>query len=141
MLLKRMLVAVTLLLLATPAMAERNPMFTVITSADHETRMMALILSMQALNQERSVRVLLCGDGGELALADADEGPVFEPAGRTPRQMLRGLIDQGVQVDVCAIFLPQRDADEGSLIDGVGSARADEVGAYMAKPEVRYFTF
>ncbi len=138
---KRMLVAITLLLLALPAMAERNPMFTVITSAEEETQMMALILSMQAIEQDRSVRILLCDAGGELALADKDEGTVFEPAGRTPQQLLTGLIQRGVQVDVCAIFLPQREAGEDDLIEGVGSARAPEVGEYMATPEVRYFTF
>lgn len=116
-------------------------MFTVITSDSAETQMMALILTMQAVQQQRDARVLLCDAGGDVARTDVEDGPVFEPAGRSPQQMLRGLIKQGVQVDVCAIYLPQRDADESDLIDGVGAAKAPEVGDHMADPDVRYFSF
>ncbi len=136
---RALLTGLVLLLIAVPASADR--LFTVITSESEETQMMALILTMQAIEQERSARILLCDDGGDLAIAGDDHGQVFEPAGMTPRQLLGGLIQRGVQVDVCAIYLPQRDADEDDLIEGVGSARAPEVGEYMADPKVRYFSF
>ena len=138
---KSFLIGLVLTAFAASPAAASDDLFTVITSGSDETRMMALILTMQAVNQEREARVLLCDAGGDLAVADEPEGPVFEPAGMTPRQLLRGLIDRGVRVDVCAIYLPQRAYDESDLIDGVGSAQADEVGAYMAEPDVRYFSF
>lgn len=134
------LTAATFALGANVAKSDEGGMFTVITNADDQTRMMALVLTRQAVDRGREARILLCSYGAELALQDY-EGPSFEPAGRNPQQMLQGLINDGVQVEVCAIYLPQADADESDLIDGVGAAKPPQVGEYMGREDVRYFTF
>ena len=117
-----------------------NELFVVVTSGDAETQMMAMVLATQSLNQDVNVRILLCSDGGDLALK-VSEFPSFEPAGRSPKQLLTGLIDRGVQVEVCGIYLPNRDVDESELIDGVGPAAPPDVARYMKQENVRYFTF
>lgn len=126
----------------TPAFAadDDNDLFVVVTSSDAETQMMSMVLATQSANQDVNVRVLLCSDGGNLAI-ETEEFPVFQPAGRTPQQLLMGLLDRGVTVEVCAIYLPNREYTEDDLMDGVGMANPQEVARYMKQEQVRYFTF
>jgi hypothetical protein len=124
-----------------PASAEEPPeIFTVITSASAETQFMALILTTQAVEQGAQARVLLCDEGGRLGLR-ATETPPFGPRQLSPTQLLQGLIERGSTVEVCAIFLPGREEDEGDLIEGVGVAAPPDVAGHMIRPNVRYFTF
>ena len=119
---------------------EQKDIFTVVTSGDSETQTMAMVLSNQVIDRGADVRVLLCGDGGALGVA-GEEFPTFEPVGRTPQQLLQRLIDEGAIVEVCAIFLPNSGYDEDDLIDGVGVAEPQPIGAYMLEENVQYFTF
>ena len=120
---------------------EAGELFVVLTSADAETQMMALVLATQSFNQDVPVRILLCSEAGDLALKDS-ESPAFKPADRSPKQLLMNLMNNGVTVELCGIYLPNREhlsADD--LLDGVGTARPPEVAAYMKQPHVRYFSF
>ena len=122
------------------AQSENDPLFVVLTSNDAETQMMAMVLATQSLNKDVPVRVLLCSDAGDLALKDS-ESPAFAPADRSPKQLMIGLMNNGVKVDVCGIYLPNRDYTEADLIDGIGTAAPPEVAEYMKQEGVRYFTF
>ena len=122
------------------ANAQSDPLFVVLTSDDAETQMMAMVLATQSLNKDVPVRVLLCSDAGKLALKDS-ESPAFAPADRSPKQLLTGLIERGVQVEVCGIFLPNRDYTETDLLEGIGTVAPPEVAEFMKQRGVRYFTF
>jgi predicted peroxiredoxin len=126
--------------LAFPAESSENDLFVVLTSNDAETQMMAMVLATQSVNQDVNVRVLLCSSAGELAVKGT-EFPAFAPTNRSPKQLLIGLIEQGIVVEVCGIFLPGRDYDESDLIEGAGIASPPEVAEYMKNDGVRYFTF
>jgi len=118
-----------------------DELFVVLTSGDAETQMMAMVLATQSFNQDVTVRILLCSEAGDLALKDS-ESPSFKPADRSPKQLLQNLLNNGVTVEVCGIYLPNRDhlsADD--LIEGIGAAAPPEVAAYMKQPNVRYFSF
>jgi predicted peroxiredoxin len=142
------LTAVLGLLWGTSALADQHgqdeqpatPVFVVITAEDNQTRGMALVLARQMLDQGARLRILLCGPGGELGIAGLEEAPLA-PRGITPKQLLRGLIADGVQVDVCALFLPNGPHGEDQLLEGIGVAMPPEVGRYMLGEGVRYFTF
>lgn len=140
--LRNLLLALPLLLAgAGHAVADdQAELFTVITSGDTETQAMALILTTRSVAAGANARVLLCADGGELALRDADSQAV-QPIDRSPQQMLQGLMQQGVPVEVCAIFLPNRPATQEQLLPGVEIAKPDAIARHMLRPEVRYFTF
>lgn len=125
---------------ALTAYGESSELFVVLTSADAETQMMALVLATQSVNQDVPVRVLLCSDAGDLAITGT-ESPVFAPANRSPKQLLTALLERGVRVDVCGIYLPNREYSDLDLIDGIGIASPPEVASYMKRPAVRYFTF
>lgn len=143
---KLLTTAITALLLSglslSVSAAERPDLLTVITSDSNDTQAMALILTRASVQQGTSARILLCDDAGELAVEGSDIGStVVQPADASPRQMLAGLVQAGVTVEVCAIFLPNREFDENDLIEGVGVARPGPIAEYMAAPNTRLFTF
>jgi len=122
------------------AQSENDPLFVVLTSNDAETQMMAMVLATQSINKDVPVRVLLCSDAGDLALKNS-ESPAFAPADRSPKQLMMGLMNNGVQVDVCGIYLPNRDYSAADLMNGIGTASPTEVAEFMKQKGVRYFTF
>ncbi|NBC03033.1 MAG: hypothetical protein GVY20_04930 [Bacteroidetes bacterium] len=122
------------------AQSDTESLFVVLTSDNAETQMMAMVLATQSLNKDVPVRVLLCSDAGDLALKDS-ESPAFAPADRSPKQLMMGLMNNGVKVEVCGIYLPNRDYTEADLIDGIGTAAPPEVAEFMKQEGVRYFTF
>lgn len=117
-----------------------DEMFVTVTTGDAETQMMAMVLATQSVNQGVSVRILLCSDGGDLALKDS-ESPSFLPPERSPKQLLAGLLERGVRIDVCGIYLPNRSVGESDLMEGVGVAAPPEVAEYMRGENVRFFTY
>ncbi len=138
------LLLLTIFTLPTLAISAENnstdELFVILTSDDAETQMMAMVLATQSANQDVNIRVLLCSSAGKLALKD-NESPNFKPADRSPKQLLNGLIERDVKVEVCGIFLPNREATEADLIEGIGVASPPEVAEYMKKDGIRYFTF
>ncbi|MFP4209562.1 MAG: DsrE family protein [Wenzhouxiangella sp.] len=114
-------------------------LFVTITGSATQDRAMPLTLANKAVDQGLEVRVLLCGDGAELALADY-QAEAFDPPGVTPKDLLGRLLSNGVTVEVCAIFLPNTDYDEDDLTDGIGIAAPDDVAEYMMGPRTRIFS-
>ena len=120
---------------------EPEHLVTVVTSGSNETQAMAMILTAQYLQQGGSAQVLLCDEAGGMALESSDAGSeVVQPADASPRQMLGNLMEAGVEVQVCAIFLPARAETEGDLREGVTVARPDAIAETMAQRDTKLFT-
>lgn len=140
-----------LMAFASPAAAQApaidpavtGPVLTVLTDEDPQTQLMALILTRASLQQDVPVRVLLCSAAGDLALAQPPQSAMqpLAPRGVSPHSLLRALIEEGVTVQVCAIYLPNSPHDEHDLIEGVSVAAPSEIAAAMADPGMRFFTF
>jgi predicted peroxiredoxin len=111
-----------------------------VTSADNQAQGMAMVLATQMAEQKASVRVLLCGPAGNLALKSY-EPAVLKPKNVSPKQMMAGLIKGGATVEVCALFLPNLQGTPADLMDGITVAKPPEVAAYMTKAGVRTFGF
>jgi len=114
--------------------------FVVVTSAETEVQGMAMVLSLQALKNGSEVRILLCDAGGDIALK-SKESKALKPKGFTPRKLMQKLMSQGVKVEVCALYMPNRGLSPADLIEGVSGVKPPVIGAYMADPAVRYFSF
>lgn len=113
----------------------------VILSSDSlQTQGMAMVLSNTMAQQGAKVNVLLCDQAGDLAL-QSYEAPTLKPKDVTPGQMLRGLLKQGSEVKVCALYLPNSEYGMDDLIDGVGVAMPPEMAGQMLNPKIRTFTF
>ena len=125
---------------ASAESASAQDVFVVVSSGEAQTQMMAMVLGSQVAAKEASVRVLLCDSAARLAV-QGESFPTFEPAGRTPQNLLQGLMQKGATVEVCAIFLPNTEYESSDLLDGVGVAKPGPIADHMMKPGVRYFTF
>lgn len=113
----------------------------VILSSDSlQTQGMAMVLSNTMAEKGARVNVLLCDKAGDMALKSY-EAPALKPKDVTPGQMLRGLLKNGGEAKVCALYLPNSDYDKDDLIEGVGVAMPPEMADQMLNPKMRTFTF
>ncbi|TVS09779.1 MAG: hypothetical protein EA419_12210, partial [Wenzhouxiangella sp.] len=114
-------------------------LFVTVTGSATQDRAMPLVLANQAVDQGLEVRVLLCGDGGHLAIADY-EAETFPPRDVSAKDLLARLMNHDVVVEVCAIFLPNTEYGEEDLTEGIGIAQPGDVAAYMMGPRTRIFS-
>lgn len=112
----------------------------ILSSASLQTQGMAMVLSNTMAQQGARVNVLLCDKAGDLALKSY-EATALKPKDVTPGQMLRGLLKNGGEAKVCALYLPNSDYAKEDLIEGVGVAMPPEMAGQMLNPKMRTFTF
>lgn len=115
-------------------------LFVTVNSGNAQTQGMALVLATQAMEQQAGIRILLCSEGGQLAVK-GKEGTVLKPRNVTPNQMLQNLMKAGAKVEVCALFLPNSGLQPTDLIEGVGVAKPADVATYMLKGNVKTLTY
>ncbi|MEL6661705.1 MAG: hypothetical protein AAFR33_01785 [Pseudomonadota bacterium] len=127
----------------SPETERPEAMLTIITSADPETQLMALVLTRSAMEAGERPHILLCSAGGDLALKDAPASATapLQPKGASPQGLLKMLMAGGVSVDVCAIYLPNRPFGPEALLDGIGVAQPDDMGARIAAPGETILSF
>lgn len=131
--------------LATTAQAEEpNNLITILTSPEPQTQLMAIVLTMNAINAGASAEMLLCGPAGDIALKDA---PASATAGQPPKDASpQGLLNMmmgkmNLKVQVCAIYLPGKGADASVLLDGVTAAAPDAMGAAIVASDTTVMSF
>ena len=112
-----------------------------ITTPDAQTQAMAMVLASEALSRKAPVRILLCGPAGDLAFVNAKEGEIIKPMNKTPAQILQGLLQKGMMVQLCSDYLQNRGKSEQDMLKEVQSTSLSDISSYMNRPSVRYFTF
>ncbi|MDO9159302.1 MAG: hypothetical protein Q8S32_17485 [Burkholderiaceae bacterium] len=127
-------------LLASAVSAQAADLFVNIHSGNAMAQGAGLVLAGQALEQKANVRVLLCDAAADIAVAGKDM-PSLKPRNVTPQQMLQGLIKNGAQVEVCALYLPNSGRTAAELIPGVTPAKPADVAAHLLKPGMATLAF
>lgn len=130
---------------ALPAAADdsRN-LVTILTAPEPQTQLMAMVLTLNAVQQGATAQILLCGPAGDIALTDA---PATATAGQPPRDaspqgLMRMMMDKhGVKVEVCAIYLPGKGGDASMLIDGVSAAAPDAMARSIMADHTTVMSF
>ncbi|MBU2993855.1 hypothetical protein Q4555_11530 [Octadecabacter sp. 1_MG-2023] len=143
---KLLLAACSALSLSGPALAQEAPdtLVTILTAAEPQTQLMAMVLAMQAAQQGAAPHIMLCGPAGDIALLDAPESAT---APQPPRDMSpKGLLTQiaalpGAKVEVCAIYLPGKGLQADALMDGVTVAQPQAMAAAMIAPNARIASY
>ncbi len=135
-----LLVALPLLFSTDTALADDDRWQVILTTGDVQTQGMALVLAGEAQRQGTPVRVLLCSEAGKLALKEFTP-PTLKPRDVSPKQMLQGLMQNGAQVQVCALFLPNTDKTADDLIDGVTAATPPEIVKQLNDDDTRILSF
>lgn len=129
--------------LAVPPAAAKStvsPLLFTVTSAEAQVQGMALLLAKEAMSQGATVRVLLCGPAGDLALS-GQRTPVLKPAGKTVQQLLEGVIAAGATVQVCGVYLPNTGHTAQDLIKGVAPAKPQAIAPILTAPRTRVLSF
>ncbi|MBK1674047.1 hypothetical protein CKO35_12150 [Ectothiorhodospira shaposhnikovii] len=134
--LKTGLIALVMLLALAPlaqlAAAEDNRVLVTVNSGEPQTQAMAMILTRQLVERGATVQVLLCDQGGVMG-TKAYDGPVMKGPDATAQQIMRGVMQAGAKVSVCALFLPNSDFTRDDLIEGVDVATPPQMGEFMIK--------
>ena len=121
-----------------------NKLITILTAAEPQTQLMAMVLTMNAVRAGARADILLCGPAGDIALKDA---PASATAGQPPKDaspqgLMKLMIEQmGVTVQVCAIYLPGKGVDASVLLDGVTAAAPDAMGAAIVEANTTVMSF
>lgn len=136
-----LLAACTSLSLAFPAMASSPApdVLVYLTSQQLQTQGMAMVLSTQMVRQNANLQLLLCDGAGDLAL-EQNSSTVLQPLGKSPAELLDNLLQQGVKVEVCALYLPNKGA-EVTLKPGITVAKPPQIAEKMLQPGVKVFSF
>ncbi|RTE67513.1 hypothetical protein EH243_00775 [Amphritea opalescens] len=111
-----------------------------LTSAEQQTRGMAMVLGNAMQAKGAQVSVLLCDSAGDMALKGQKSAPL-KPKNVTPEQLMQKLISGGAKVDVCALYLPNKGVGIDALIEGVGAANPAEMADALMNEEARVFNF
>lgn len=111
-----------------------------LTSAEQQTRGMAMVLGNMMQAKGAKVSVLLCDSAGDMALKGQVSEPL-KPKNVTPEQLMKKLISGGAKVDVCALYLPNKGVGMDALLDGVGAAKPPVMAAALIDEETRVFNF
>ena len=97
-----------------------------------------------AAKQGVAQHIMLCGPAADMALKDA---PATATAPQPPRDMspqglMRKIMDgPNNLVEVCAIYLPGKGADQSVLIEGVGVANPQSMAAAMVAANARITSY
>lgn len=128
-----------------PARADEDPvrLVTVLTAPEPQTQLMAMVLTMQSLQQGAKARILLCGPAADIALKDAPASATApqKPKNMSPKGLMMKIMEAGAPVEVCAIYLPNKGVGSEALIDGVKPAKPNEMAAHLLEDDARLLTF
>ncbi|WP_040481774.1 hypothetical protein, partial [Vreelandella boliviensis] len=119
----------------------------ILTSDSLQTQGMAMILSNAMQQQGTNLHILLCDAAGDLAVkeyesSEAINTPPSNPAGQVkPEGILSMLLENGANVNVCAIYLPNSENEEDNLLEGVGVAAPGPIAEMMRDPSIPVYSF
>ncbi len=111
-----------------------------LTSAEQQTRGMAMVLGNMMQAKGAEVSVLLCDTAGDMALKEQTSEPL-KPKNVTPEQLMKKLMSGGAKVDVCALYLPNKGVGVDALLSGIGAAKPPVMAAALIDADTRVFNF
>ena len=139
------LVGATLLgAMAMPSMASDKNIVTVLTAAEPQTQLMAMVLTFQSIQQGSNAHILLCGPAADMALKDAPASATTgqKPKDMSPQGLMKMIMETSpTQVEVCAIYLPNAGLDADALIDGVTAADPARMASRLLADDTQVLSF
>ena len=129
--------------MAGKAQDEMPKLVTIVGTAEPQTQLMSMVLTMTSLKKGADTHILLCGPGGDIALKDAPESATApqEPKGMSPQKLMKAIMANGGTVEVCAIYLPNLGAGPEVLIEGVGVAKPGPMADRLLGENTRIMSF
>lgn len=143
--LRAALLLITTLMLPLAAVADSEPeaFLISINTEEGQVQGMALTLATTLAQEGKEVRILLCGEAGELAL-EQNIPPSLRPRDISPKEMMMEAVSLGATVQVCELFLPNsgyRQYEASDLVPEVDEAKASEIAEFMLQSGVQTFSY
>merc|ERR1711879_675931 len=137
---RRMIMLFLAALLAIPTIGigseiSKN-MFIVVTTDDPITQLMSMVLATQTSKKGATVDVLLCGEAGSLAVKNSPE-VLLKPKNISPQMLLQN----GVSVEICPPYLPNKEKTTADLIDGVAVAKPSQVADKLLHKDTQILSY
>ncbi|WP_319548811.1 hypothetical protein [Desulfogranum marinum] len=141
---RRMIMLFLAALLAIPTIGigseiSKN-MFIVVTTDDPITQLMSMVLATQTSKKGATVDVLLCGEAGSLAVKNSPE-VLLKPKNISPQMLLKNLLQNGVSVEICPPYLPNKEKTTADLIDGVAVAKPSQVADKLLRKDTQILSY
>ena len=112
----------------------------VVTSADAQTQLMAMVLSMMTLKQNKEVNMTLCSSAGDLAVKGM-KSTVLKPMDKSPKMMLNAIMKKGAKINVCPLYLPNAGKDKSVLLDGITVAKPMDVAKGLLNKDFQNLSY
>lgn len=138
-----MKVVLMAMVMAVSGLAQAEPVDKVLitlTSAEQQTRGMAMVLGNTMQAQGAKVSVLLCDSAGDMALKAQQSAPL-KPKNVTPEQLMKKLMAGGAEVQVCALYLPNKGVQANALLEGITPAKPPVMAKALTDSTTRVFSF
>ncbi len=130
--------------LPAAASDDAEKLVTIVTTAEPQTQLMAMVLTMNAVQQGAKAQIMLCGPAGDLALKEA---PASATTGLAPKDMSpQGLMQMimaktETKVEVCAIYLPNKGVGPDALLEGVTPAKPPAMAGAIIADDTTVMSF
>lgn len=112
-----------------------------VTSADYQTQLMAMVLSLQTIKKhEKQVNMVLCGPAGKLAL-EATVTPKLKPLNVSPTMLMKKVMSLGGNVSVCPLYLPNAGKSTDDLIKGITVAKPPVVAGKLLNKDFQNLAY
>ena len=136
------LISAACLLLAGTALAEHGKgLNVVVTTADQQAQMMAMVLSVQTMKKHgKEINIVLCGAAGNLAL-QSTKTETFLPPEKSPTMLLISLLKMGASVQVCPLYLPNAGKTTDDLIEGITVANPAVIAGKLLDKDYQNLTY
>lgn len=115
-------------------------LFIIVTTDDPITQLMSMVLAAQTSNKGATVDVLLCGEAGSLAVKNSPE-VLLKPKNKSPQMLLKKLLQNGVSVEICPPYLPNKEKTPLDLIDGVAVAKPSQVADKLLHEDIKILSY
>ena len=136
------LVLAAFLMLSGAALAEQaKGLNVIVTSADRQAQMMAMVLSLQTMKTHgKKVTMILCATAGDLAL-QSTETPTFLPLNKSPTMLLKKLLQMGASIVICPMYLPTAGKTTDDLIEGITVGKPPVCAGQVLDQDYQNLTF
>lgn len=112
-----------------------------LTSADRQAQMMAMVLSIQTLQKHsKELNMVICGAAGDLVLKET-QTETMKPMDKSPTMLLNAVIKSGGIVEVCPLYLPNAGKTEADLIEGITIAKPPVVAGRLLDTDYSNLTY
>jgi predicted peroxiredoxin len=113
----------------------------IVTSADRQAQMMAMVLSVQVMEKHgKEINMVLCGTAGYLALKSTNTETFF-PSKKSPTMLLNTLLKLGATIQVCPLYLPNAGKTTDDLIDGITVAKPSIIAGKLLDNDYQNLAF